>query len=416
MSPIDGIDVTDAALYTDGLPHEVFDHLRAEHPIWWNPQPPGIGGFDDEGFWVVSTHALVREVSRDGTLFSSWANTATPRYADHAPREFIETNRALMLNMDAPEHTALRSIIMRGFTPRAIERLRAGLAARAERIVAEAAARGTGDFVADIATELPLQAIADLIGVPQDEREKIFDWSTVLTGRDDPDVEGDPATALGEIFAYAGELAAARRAAPADDIVTTLVRAQDEREALTDMEFGFFLVLLMVAGSETTRDAITQGLIAFQDHPDQWELYRTRRPATAVDEIIRWASPVMNFQRTATADTELGGRKIAAGDRIVMLYAAANFDETVFESPRRFDITREHNPHLAFGGTGPHYCLGTHLARMEVGLIFDALAAHAPDLRLLGAPTRARTGWLNAIKRAPVDYRAGAAPGCPVAH
>ncbi len=404
-----GIDFTDASVYDDGLPHDLFARLRAEAPVWWNPQPPEVGGFDDEGFWVVSTNDLVREVSRDGDTFSSWENTALTRYADDAPRAMIDANRALMLNMDAPEHTALRSIISRGFTPRAIAALRDGLADRAAGIVAEAHGAGSGDFVAQVATELPLQAIADIIGVPQDERRKIFHWSTVMTGREDPEVEGDPNEAMGEVFAYAHALAAQRRGCPADDIVTQLVRARDDDGTLTDAEFGLFVVLLMVAGSETTRNAITGGLLAFQENPDQWDLYRRERPATAADEIIRYASPVMSFQRTATADTELGGRTIRKGDRVVLLYASANFDESAFTDPHAFDITRSPNPHVAFGGTGPHYCLGANLARAEVELIFDALADQAPDITVLGPPRRGRSNWQNAVKSVPVQY----ASACP---
>ncbi|WP_182346530.1 cytochrome P450 [Tomitella gaofuii] len=406
-----GIDVTDPSLYTDGLPHALFAQLRAEHPVWWNPQPPGIGGFDDSGFWAVSTNELVRQVSRDGETFSSWENTATIRFADGCPREHIESGRSIMLNKDAPEHTALRTIVARGFTPRAIATLREGLAARARDIVARAAAAGSGDFVEQVATELPLQAIADIIGVPQSERRRIFNWATTMTGREDPDIPGDPAEAMGQVAAYAMGLAAERRENPADDIVTTLVRAQDDSGALTDAEFGSFLVLLMVAGTETTRDAVAQGLLAFQDNPGQWELFRRERPSTAVDEIIRWTSPVMSFQRTATRDVELGGQLIRRGDRIVMLYASANFDEAAFTDPQTFDITRSPNPHVGFGGTGPHFCLGHNLARMEVELIFGALADTIPDIAVTGPPVRTPSGWLNGLKSVPAEY-----PACPVAH
>ncbi|MCL2536158.1 MAG: cytochrome P450, partial [Nocardiaceae bacterium] len=272
------------------------------------------------------------------------------------------------------------------------------------------AALGRGDFVEQAACELPLQAIADLLGVPQEDRRKLFDWSNTMTGRDDPDVHDDPLVAVQEIMGYAYAMATDRRACPADDIVTKLVQAQVEDGALTPEEFAYFVILLVVAGSETTRNAITHGLIAFAEHPDQWQLYQRDRPSTAVDEIIRWASPVLSFQRTATRDTELGGRSIRKGDRVVMLYASANFDEAVFTDPLRFDITRTPNPHLAFGGTGVHYCLGANLARLEVELMFDAIADHLPDITILGPPVRMRSGWLNSIKALPVDYGT-----CPVA-
>ncbi|QCB49916.1 cytochrome P450 [Rhodococcus sp. PAMC28707] len=404
-----GIDVTDPALYNNGIPHELFAELRKNHPVWWNEQPSGIGGFEDEGYWVVSTHALVQEVSRDSDLYSSWENTAIARYSDHVPRAAIDANRGIMLNMDAPEHTALRKIISRGFTPRAIAKLRDALSARANKIVADALTDGTGEFVADIAAELPLQAITELIGIPQEQRHKVFEWSNIMTGRDDPDIIGDPVAAIGQVMQYSMGLAADRRECPAEDIATALVRAQDEDGALTDLEFGYFVVLLMVAGSETTRNAITHGMMAFQDNPEQWETFRRERPKTAIDEIIRWSSPVFSFQRTATRDTELGGQSIGKGDRLLMLYASANYDETVFEDPHTFDIGRDPNPHLGFGGTGAHYCIGANLARMEIELIYDAIAEQMPDISVIGPPSRLNSSFINSVKSLPVSYGT-----CPV--
>jgi len=411
MAVPEGIDVTDASTFEDGIPHELFAELRRTAPIWWNPQRRGAAGYDDEGFWVVSTHELVQEVSRRNDVFSSWENTVMVRNADDAPREQIEAQRATMLNKDEPEHTALRRIVTRGFTPRAVNGLRSALAERAQDIARSAAARGRGDFVDEAACELPLQAIADLLGVPQEDRRKLFDWSNRMTSRDETDVQDDPLVAVGEIMGYAYAMATERRTCPADDIVTKLVQAQVDDGALSPEEFAYFVILLVVAGSETTRNSITHGLIAFHDHPDQWELYKRERPSTAVDEIIRWASPVLSFQRTAIRDTELGGQTVRKGDRVVMLYASANFDENVFDEPQRFDITRSPNPHLAFGGTGAHYCLGANLARLEIELMFGAIADHLPDITILGPPVRSRSAWLNSIKALPVDYGM-----CPVSH
>lgn len=411
MAVPEGIDVTDASTFEDGIPHELFAELRRTAPIWWNPQRRGAAGYDDEGFWVVSTHDLVQEVSRRNDVFSSWENTVMVRNADDAPREQIEAQRATMLNKDEPEHTALRRIVTRGFTPRAVNGLRSALAERAQDIAQSAAARGRGDFVDEAACELPLQAIADLLGVPQEDRRKLFDWSNRMTSRDETDVQDDPLVAVGEIMGYAYAMATERRACPADDIVTKLVQAQVGDGALSPEEFAYFVILLVVAGSETTRNSITHGLIAFHDHPDQWELYKRDRPTTAVDEIIRWASPVLSFQRTALCDTELGGLTVRKGDRVVMLYASANFDENVFAEPQRFDITRSPNPHLAFGGTGAHYCLGANLARLEIELMFGAIADHLPDITILGPPVRSRSAWLNSIRALPVEYGT-----CPVSH
>ena len=407
----EGFDFTDPDIYAERVPFEEYAELRRVAPVWWNPQPPEIGGFHDEGYWVVSKHADVKEVSRRGDVFSTHENTAIPRFADDIPRENIEMQRSILLFKDAPEHTKLRKLVSRGFTPRAINSLREELTARAEEIVTAAARSGSGDFVTQVACELPLQAIAELIGVPQEDRMKVFDWSNQMTGYDDPDLDIDPVTASTEILSYAYQMAEARKQCPADDIVTTLISADIDGDELKPEEFGFFVILLAVAGNETTRNAITHGMAAFIDNPDQWELFKKERPATAADEIIRWATPVTSFQRTALEDTELGGQQIKKGDRVVMMYSSANFDEDVFENPKKFDITRDPNPHLSFGGTGAHFCLGANLARLEIDLIFNAIADHLPDITKLEAPRRLRSGWLNGIKEFQVDYQT-----CPVKH
>jgi cholest-4-en-3-one 26-monooxygenase len=276
---------------------------------------------------------------------------------------------------------------------------------RAATIVDDALAKGEGNFVEDVAAELPLQAIAGLLGVPQEQRGKLFEWSNQLMSYDDPEVEGDQMVAFAEILGYSMTLADQRRQAPQDDIVTKLVTADVEGRGLTDDEFGFFMILLAVAGNETTRNAITWGMHAFMQNPDQWELYKRERPTSAVDEIIRWATPVTVFQRTALDDIEVGGVPVSKGDRVGLFYASANFDEDVFKDPFRFDITRDPNPHQAFGGHGAHYCIGANLARLEVNLIFEALADHAPGIRQLGEPRRLRHGWINGVKDLQVAYR-----------
>ncbi|UFS97768.1 cytochrome P450 [Nocardia huaxiensis] len=405
----EGFDVTDPELWARRVPGEELAVLRRAAPIWWNAQDPAVGGFADDGFWVVSRHADVKEVSRRSEVFSSFENTAIPRFHDGIAREQVEVQRLSLINMDAPEHTRMRRLISKGFTPRAINGLRAELSARARAIVETAGELGTGDFVTQVACELPLQAIAELIGIPQQDRGKVFQWSNEMTGYDDPEFAHiDQVAASTQVLGYAWQLAEARKRCPAGDIVSELVHADVDGEALTSEEFGFFVMLLAVAGNETTRNAITHGMIAFLEHPEQWELFKKQRPATAADEIPRWATPVNSFQRTALRDTELGGVRIRKGQRVVMLYRSANFDEEVFENPEVFDIRRDPNPHLAFGGTGAHFCVGANLARLEIELIFEAIADHLPDIARLGDPRRLHSGWLNGVKEFQVDYH-----GCP---
>jgi cholest-4-en-3-one 26-monooxygenase len=399
-----GFDFTDPDLYVHRVPAEELAELRRVAPVWWNRQPRGASGFDDEGYWVVTRHADVLEASLNSDIFSSEEKTALIRHGQPVTDEALGMHRLILLNIDPPAHTKLRGIVSRGFTPRAIGNLREVLTARAERIVQTALAEGTGDFVTDVACELPLQAIAELLGVPQEDRRKIFDWSNQMIGYDDPEYEGDPNAAAAELVGYSMQMAEDRKQCPRDDIVTKLVNARVDGDTLSSDEFGFFVILLSVAGNETTRNAISHGMLAFLDHPDQWELYRAERPETAVDEIVRWATPVTVFQRTALQDTTLGGQEITAGQRVGLFYRSANFDEEVFGDPERFDILRSPNPQLGFGGTGTHYCLGASLARLEIDLMFNAIADAMPSIRKAGDAQRLRSGWLNGIKRLPVSY------------
>jgi cholest-4-en-3-one 26-monooxygenase len=337
-------------------------------------------------------------------VYSSASKTAIIRHDGPVGEEQLELERLIMLNIDPPRHTQLRGIVSRGFTPRAIASLREALAERAARIVGEALAGGSGDFVSDVACELPLQAIAELLGIPQEDRRQIFTWSNEMIGYDDPEYGVAAQEAAAELVGYSMLLAEDRRACPRDDIISKLVHAQVDGGELSADEFGFFMVLLAVAGNETTRNAITHGMLAFLDHRDQWELFREQRPETAADEVVRWATPVTAFQRTALADTELGGQQIRAGQRVGLFYRSANFDEAVFDQPERFDILRSPNPHLGFGGSGAHFCLGANLARLEIDLMFGAIADAMPGIALDGEPERLRSGWLNGIKRLPVRY------------
>jgi cholest-4-en-3-one 26-monooxygenase len=401
-----GFDLTDPDVNLAAVPHDAFATLRRTAPVSWVEQTPearaGMEG--GNGYWAVTRHADVATASMNSATFSSRENGVIIRLPEAATREAVERQRVVIINQDAPEHTQTRRIVSRGFTPRAVSALEAVMRERALRIVTAAVTEGSGNFVHQVASQLPLETIGDLLGVPPEDRQKLFDWTNQMTASDDPDFAGDPEAAAAEVMLYAMGLAAQRTSAPQDDIVTKLINSDKDGRGLTDDEFGFFVIALAVAGNETTRNATTHGMNAFFDNPDQWELWKRERPDTMVDEVIRWATPVTSFQRTAVHDTELGGTQILAGQRVGLFYASANHDEDVFTDPFTFDITRSPNPHLAFGGHGAHYCIGANLARLEIKLIFEALVDLAPDVTRIAAPSRLRSGWINGIKELPVRY------------
>ncbi|ART74011.1 steroid C27-monooxygenase [Mycobacterium dioxanotrophicus] len=402
-----GYDFTDPEVLLHGIPVAEFAQLRKTAPVWWNEQGESI--FNDGGYWVVSRHEDIKTISRNGgDVWSTNAKGAVMRLPEGVTSEQLDLTKALLINHDAPEHTRLRKIVSRLFTPRAVATLEEKLAVAAREIVAAAAEKHSGNFVDDIAMSLPLQAIADLIGVPEADRERLFHWTNAIMNTDDPDFDSDPTMANAELMGYAYNMAEQRRQCPADDIVTKLVQADlsdGGGEPITDVEFAFFVILLAVAGNETTRNAMTHGMNAFFENPDQWELFKRERPETAVDEIVRWATPVHCFQRTALVDSEIGGVTVRAGQRVGLFYSSANYDEDVFENPFTFDILRDPNPHLGFGGNGAHYCIGANLARMEIKLIFNEIANQIPDISKLGEPQRLRSGWINGVKDLQVAYR-----------
>jgi cholest-4-en-3-one 26-monooxygenase len=401
---LDDIDLYDPDSYVAAVPHEMFSTLRREAPVYWHDKP------DDVGFWCVTRHADVVTVNRDASLFSSWERSAlmnTP--PDEAS---LEMQRMMMLNMDPPQHTQLRKIVNRGFTPKRIRDLMDVLERRAASIVDEIIDAGSCDFVSEVAAELPLQAIAEFLGVPQEDRRMIFDWSNRLIGFDDPEFgtsEERATEAAGEIYAYAEGLAADRIAKPRDDIVTALVTAEVDGEALTTSEFDLFFLLLAVAGNETTRNAISHGMLALIEHPDQRQrlLDDPTLIDSAIEEILRWATPVMHFRRTATRDLVLHDQEIKAGDGVIMWHMSANRDEDVFDDPFSFDVGREHNPHsmhVAFGGGGPHFCLGANLARAEMKVMFEALLPRIPAMELAAPPRRLRSNFINGLKEMRVAW------------
>ncbi|MDF5755721.1 cytochrome P450 [Spongiactinospora sp. TRM90649] len=306
----------------------------------------------------------------------------------------------ILLNQDPPRHTALRAVVNRGFTPRVIARLEDHIRAVCHRLI-DGVGTGNVDFVTEIAAPLPLHVICELLGAPPEDHERIFRWSNRLIGFDDPEVRAAHTDPINSLFHYGVTQADARRERPADDLISRLVSGED---TLSEVEVGMFVTLLAVAGNETTRHAVSGGMLAFFEHPGEWERLLADRSLlrTLPDEVLRWVSPLMAFRRTATRDTEIRGQRIREGDKVVLYYAAANRDEDVFPDAGRFDIGRDPNPHVAFGGGGPHFCLGAHLARLELRVLFEVLAERMPGIRPAGPARRLVSNFINGIKELPV--------------
>jgi cholest-4-en-3-one 26-monooxygenase len=406
------INLVDPGTYErDGIPHDQLGWLRAHAPVFWHAD----GGKEAwPGFWAITRHQDVEFISRHPHTFSSHRRLAL---FNETPADQLELQRLMMLNMDPPQHTRQRSFVNRGFTPRMIGRLEKRIQEICNELIDEVAARGEADFVRDIAAPLPLYVICELIGAPPQDRDRLFDLSNRLIGYDDPEFraagDDDGVLAAAEVYAYANELADRRRAEPRDDIVTQLLRPDDRGDVLTIEEFDLFVLLLTVAGNETTRNAASGGMLAFFRNPGQWERLRADpgMAGTTANEIVRWVSPVNLFRRTATRDTQIRGQRIAEGDKVVVFYSSANRDENVFSDPFGFDIGRSPNPHIGFGGGGPHFCLGRHLAGLELRVLFNTLADRIPDIELAGEPRRLRSNFVNGIKEMPVRFTPPQAQG-----
>ena len=400
------IDLLDRDRFRQDIPHEWFTWLRANAPVFHHPEPDG------PGFWVITRYDDVMAVSRDAASFSSAAARGGVVGLEEGvtPDDAREGVSHLMLYMDPPDHTRYRRLVNRGFTPRMIARMEDHIRELAVPILERAVAAGRADFVVDIAAELPLEVIAELIGVPREDRHKIFDWSNRMIGSEDPEYtvsDEEVMAAQVEMFLYAQELADRRRQEPGDDIITALLSAEIDGGSLSDLDFNMFFLLLSVAGNETTRNAIAHGMNALLEHPDQWALLASDpdthlKPAT--EEVLRWASPVMYFRRNVIRDVEVRGQVLKAGDKASIWYVSANRDESVFADPFRFDITRSPNEHLAFGGGGPHFCLGAQLARMEIQVLFEELVERVDRVEALGPPDRLRSNFIGGIKHLPVRF------------
>jgi cytochrome P450 len=393
------IDLSDHDAFVDAVPHEAFKALRHEDPVHWNPEPDG------PGFWAVTRYEDIRFVHRHPDVYSSELGGTS--LEDLEP-EHLEARKS-MIDMDPPRHDELRGLIGRRFTRRAVTVWEDQVRRVTNDVLDRALPMGSFDFVREVSSEIPMQVFAEILGIPQDERRTIIELGDRLLGNQDPEFRvpdndahrhlpfSSPAAL--EMFEFGRRLAAQRRKHPRDDIITQLAF-----EPLTQREFDVYFILLATAGNETTRHTITHGLVALLEHPGQLERLRNDPSLgkSAAEEMLRWATPVHHFRRTAAADTELGGKQISAGDKVTTWFVSGNRDETVFDEPDRFDVGRSPNPHMAFGPGGIHLCLGSHLARMEVRIAFEELLRREPVIELTGPPERLRSNFFNVIKRFPV--------------
>jgi cytochrome P450 len=392
-----------------------FAALRREKPISFQKEfepPPNIPLPRGPGYWALTRHADIVEASRSPERFCSGKGS---QIAD-LPESFNEFFGS-MINMDDPKHGRLRRIVSRGFTPRALAKLEADVQRRAQQTIDRVIAKGACDFVSEIAAPLPLEIICDMMGIPESQTRFVFEKTNVILGLGDPEYVPPDANVLvaaleaGKALAdLMNELADERRKRPKDDLTSALLHAELEGGALAQQELASFFVLLVAAGNETTRNAISHGMKALTDFPDErrkWAADFEGVAPTAIEEIVRWATPVFHFRRTATRDTELSGQKIRAGEKVVLWYNSGNRDEAVFRDPYRFDVTRTPNEHVGFGGPGPHHCLGANLARREMRVMFREIFARLPDLEITGPPEYLRSNFIHGIKRMPCAWKAG---------
>ncbi len=401
--------------------HEVFTALRAQpgFPFYAEPDVPFIS--KGPGYYAVTRHADLDVISRDPERFCSGKGAVSIVDMPEDLQEFYGS----LISMDDPRHLKIRRLVSAAFTPKILEELVAYVEVLADELLAKARAKaakgdGTFDLVEEISSPLPLKVICSMMGVPAEDHDLVLRMTNIILSGGDPEVVGTPEEALG-LFLDAGaqlsglmnRLAAERRETPTDDLTSALVTTEIEGESLTHQEIASFFILLCVAGNDTTRNAITSGVLALHEFPEQRDRWLAD-PAlakTAVEEIIRWASPVTWMRRTATVDTDVNGTPVKAGDKLVLFYGSANRDAAVFANPFAFDVGRSPNPHVGFGAAGPHFCLGAHLARREIAVVFRKLFEQLPDLEVIGPPDRLRSSFVNGIKRLPV--RLGSAAGQP---
>ncbi len=413
--PLDDIDLSSIEFWQRPLDERegAFLTLREEAPIRYFREPEVPGLVTGPGYWSLARHADVLHVSRNPEVFSSARGGVN--IIDQPP-EFGEFFGSMIV-MDDPRHARLRRIVSRGFTPQMLRKVEDSVETAATGIIDDVIELGSCDFVSDVAAALPLKIICDMMGIPRSDYRFVFDRTNVILGAGDPEYVPDPVSVIPALLSAGqdlsnlmADLAKSRRGKPTDDLTSALIHAEVDGERLTDAEVGSFFVLLVAAGNETTRNAISHGMKALSDNPDQRRLWMSdfeRYAPTAVEEIVRWASPVIHFRRTATRDTEISGQKVREGEKVVMWYNSANRDASVFDDPFEFRVDRSPNEHVGFGGPGPHFCMGAHLARREITVMFRHLFRRLPDLEITDEPARLLSFFIHGIKRMPCAFTPG---------
>ncbi len=393
----------DPATYAHGFPHEHFRELRATDPVSHRDHVNW-----PSGYWAITRHADVQRVSRDSETF----HNAPHPFLEEASAEQADNSGStgLLISLDAPEHVKMRKLINRGFTPRRVADLGDRIHARVDSILDGLSGRDRCDLVEDVALWLPLHVIADLVGVPEEDRRQVFDWTELTFGFDDSVTFEQRGQAMLDMYSYADGLCEERRKEPRDDLISVLLAAEVDGEQLTQLQIDLFFMLLQNAGSETTRNLITSGTVALLDHPDQLRKLQNDLSLlpVAIEELLRYITPVMSFTRTAVVDTEVGGQPIGAGERVLMVYASANRDERAFDDPDGIDVTRQPNDHVAFGAGGPHFCLGASLARLEARIMFEAILTRFEGLEVDGDPAtfpRVNSVLIDGFSHLPIRWR-----------
>ena len=406
---LEEIDLIDGRNFVAGVPHEWFAELRREAPVFWHPEAAAPRG----GFWAITRYDDCVQVNRDWEHYSSARRGSLFNEMDD---DQLAQQQLMMVNMDPTMHTRYRRLVNKGFTPKMVRDLEQQIVGYADGIIDAVCERGTADFVEEIAAELPLLVIAELLGVPQEDRRMVFDWSNRMIGSEDPEYQTpgvDSGEAAMQVYSYAEELATKRKLQPKQDLVSVLIDAEVEGEKLDQLELDLFFLLLIVAGNETTRNLMSGAMTAFFEHPEQWELLRQDRSLlpSAVEEMLRYVTPVMHFRRTATGDHGAARPADQGGRQDRLLAHVGQPGRVGLREPDTFDITRSPNNHIAFGGGGPHFCLGANLARMEIMVMFDRVLDRLPDIRLDGDVQRLQSNFINGTKHIPVAFATSAPVG-----